>query len=136
MAKMMESAASRAHIPFKNEAVLDFSSPENRQRQTAALEKAQSELGQTYPLIINGRQIHGESTFASVNPSQPDQVIGHFASASVEQVNEAVQAAAEFLHQANMPLVYGLSNVTCETQREAVALAELIGGVVDSHTSL
>jgi formylmethanofuran dehydrogenase subunit B len=35
-----------------------------------------------------------------------------------------------------MPLVYGLSNVTCEAQREAVALAELIGGVVDSHTSL
>jgi formylmethanofuran dehydrogenase subunit B len=35
-----------------------------------------------------------------------------------------------------MPLVYGLSNVTCEAQREAVALAELAGGVVDSHTSL
>jgi formylmethanofuran dehydrogenase subunit B len=48
----------------------------------------------------------------------------------------AVEAAAEILYQANMPLVYGLSNVTCEAQREAVALAELIGGVVDSHTSL
>ena len=35
-----------------------------------------------------------------------------------------------------MPLVYGLSNITCEAQRESVALAELIGGVVDSHTSL
>src|SRR5579872_7433641 len=41
-------------------------------------------------------------------------------------VDEAVEAAAEFLHAANMPLVYGLSNVTCETQREAVSLAELI----------
>ena len=51
-------------------------------------------------------------------------------------VDEAVEAAAEFLHAADMPLVYGLSNVTCEAQREAVALAELIGGVVDSHTSL
>ena len=37
---------------------------------------------------------------------------------------------------ANMPLVYGLSNITCEAQREAVALAEMIGGVIDSHTSL
>ena len=36
----------------------------------------------------------------------------------------------------NMPLVYGLSNITCEAQRESVALAELIGGVIDSHTSL
>ena len=51
-------------------------------------------------------------------------------------VDEAVEAAAEYLHKANMPLVYGLSNVTCEAQREAVSLAELIGGVIDSHTSL
>ena len=51
-------------------------------------------------------------------------------------VNEAVEAAAGYLLDANMPLVYGLSNVTCETQREAVSLAELVGGVIDSHTSL
>ena len=51
-------------------------------------------------------------------------------------LNEAIEAAADYLHAANMPLVYGLSNITCEAQREAVALAELIGGVVDSHTSL
>ena len=42
----------------------------------------------------------------------------------------------KFLHAADMPLVYGLSNVTCEAQREAVSLAELVGGVIDSHTSL
>ena len=51
-------------------------------------------------------------------------------------VDEAVEAAAEFLHKADMPLVYGLSNTTCEAQREAVWLAELVGGVIDSHTSL
>ena len=51
-------------------------------------------------------------------------------------VDEAVEAAAEFLYRADMPLVYGLSNITCEAQRESVALAELIGGVIDSHTSL
>jgi formylmethanofuran dehydrogenase subunit B len=51
-------------------------------------------------------------------------------------VDEAVEAAAEFLYLANLPLVYGLSNTTCEAQREAVRLAELVGGVIDSHTSL
>ena len=51
-------------------------------------------------------------------------------------VDEAVEAAADHLYRANLPLVYGLSNVTCEAQREAVSLAELIGGVIDSHTSL
>lgn len=51
-------------------------------------------------------------------------------------VDEAIEAAADYLYNADLPLVYGLSNVTCETQRGAVALAEMIGGVVDSHTSL
>ena len=51
-------------------------------------------------------------------------------------LDEAIDAAAEYLHAADMPLIYGLSNVTCEATREAVALAELIGGVIDSHTSL
>jgi formylmethanofuran dehydrogenase subunit B len=51
-------------------------------------------------------------------------------------VDDAIEAAADYLVRANMPLVYGLSNVTCEAQREAVSLAELTGGVIDSHTSL
>jgi formylmethanofuran dehydrogenase subunit B len=51
-------------------------------------------------------------------------------------VDDAVEAAADILYGANMPLVYGLSNTTCEAQREAVWLAELVGGVIDSHTSL
>lgn len=51
-------------------------------------------------------------------------------------LDEAIDAAAEYLHAADMPLIYGLSNVTCEAARESVALAELIGGVIDSHTSL
>ena len=51
-------------------------------------------------------------------------------------VDDAVEAAADYLLNANMPLVYGMSNVTCEAQREAVTLAEMVGGIIDSHTSL
>ncbi len=94
MAKMIESVASRAKTPFKNEALTDFTRPENRQAQGEALEQVKSELGQTYPLIIGGEKIFNKETFASVNPSQPDQVIGYFARASVEQADEAVKAAA------------------------------------------
>jgi formylmethanofuran dehydrogenase subunit B len=50
--------------------------------------------------------------------------------------DEAVELAADILYNANMPLVYGMSNTTCEAQRECVWLAELVGGVIDSHTSL
>lgn len=51
-------------------------------------------------------------------------------------LDEAIEVAAELLYQADMPLIYGLSNTTCEAQRECVALADAISGIVDSHTSL
>lgn len=51
-------------------------------------------------------------------------------------VDEAVEVAAQYLYDAHLPLIYGLSNVTCEAQRQSVALAELVAGVIDSHTSL
>lgn len=51
-------------------------------------------------------------------------------------VEEAVQVAADLLYEADMPLVYGMSNTTCEAQRECVAMADLLGGLLDSHTSL
>jgi 1-pyrroline-5-carboxylate dehydrogenase len=95
MAKMVESVASRAQTPFENAPFTDFTKEENRRAQMEALEQVKSELGQTYPLIIGGKKITNESTFASVNPSQPDQVIGYFSKATVEQANEAVQAAAQ-----------------------------------------
>jgi 1-pyrroline-5-carboxylate dehydrogenase len=94
MAKMLESVTSRAHTPFKNEPLTDFTKEENRRAQQEALEQVKSELGRTYPLVIGGKKIPNDATFASVNPSQPDQVIGYFTKATVEQVNEAVQAAA------------------------------------------
>jgi len=94
LAKMIESVASRAATPFKNAPYTDFTRPENRQAQMEALTQVKRELGQTYPLIIDGKKINNQATFASRNPSQPDQVIGHFASATAEQVDEAVKAAA------------------------------------------
>ena len=51
-------------------------------------------------------------------------------------VDEAIEAAATFLHEADMPLVYGMSNTTSEAQKECVAMADLLGGLLDSHTSL
>src|SRR5260370_8383073 len=94
MAKRIEKVASRAQTPFKNEPLIDFSKPENRQAQMEALEQVKRELGQTYPLIIGGKKITNEATFASRNPSQPDQVIGYFSRATVDQVDEAVNPAA------------------------------------------
>jgi len=95
MKNVVESVASRAKTPFVNQPFTDFSKEENRQAQMRALEQVKSELGRKYPLVIGGKKIMNEATFASVNPSNPEQVIGHFSSATVQQANEAVRAAAE-----------------------------------------
>jgi formylmethanofuran dehydrogenase subunit B len=51
-------------------------------------------------------------------------------------MDDAVSIAAGILADANLPLIYGLGNSTCESQRAAILLAEDIGGVVDTHTSM
>jgi 1-pyrroline-5-carboxylate dehydrogenase len=95
MATTFENVTTRAQKPFVNEPLADFTRPENKQAQADAIEQVKSELGRTYPLIIGGKKISNEKTFASVNPTQPDQVVGYFSSATVKQANEAVRAATE-----------------------------------------
>ena len=94
MKNTVDRVVERAQTPFKNQALTDFSIEANREAQRKALEVVKGELGRTYPLIIGGKHIANEDTFASVNPSKPDEVIGYFARATVEQANEAVQVAA------------------------------------------
>jgi formylmethanofuran dehydrogenase subunit B len=44
---------------------------------------------------------------------------------------DAVDASAAILREARLPLVSGLGQTDCESQRAAVALAEAVGGVID-----
>lgn len=48
----------------------------------------------------------------------------------------AVDRAAEILAKAQYPIVYGLSDTTCEAQRVAVGLADRVGASVDTTTSV
>jgi 1-pyrroline-5-carboxylate dehydrogenase len=95
MANMIESATVHAQTPFRNEPFTQFAQDAQRQAQQEALEQVRREMGQTHPLIIGGRPLNGEATFASVNPARPEEVIGYFASATPAQANEAVGAAEE-----------------------------------------
>src|SRR5665213_2387623 len=79
--------------PFRNEPFTDFSTPENKRAMHEALERARAELGQTYDLIISGSAVHTSTTFHSVNPANPSEVIGIHYAADAEQANEAVDAA-------------------------------------------
>ena len=49
---------------------------------------------------------------------------------------EAIEEAAQILAKARFPVIYGLSDTTCEAQRQAVAIGDMIGGNVDTTTSV
>lgn len=49
---------------------------------------------------------------------------------------EAVEEAAQILARAKYPVIYGLSDTTCEAQRVAVSIADGIGGMIDTTTSV
>ena len=50
--------------------------------------------------------------------------------------DEAVAEAAKILTAADSPLIYGLSSSASEAQRKAVALADRLGAVIDSTSSV
>jgi len=75
----------------------------------------------------------GKAWFAEhVIEDRPAALIdGHPAS-----VEDAVAEAARILVTARFPITYGLSDTTCEAQREALAIVDLIRGTVDTTTSV
>ena len=50
--------------------------------------------------------------------------------------SEGVEAAAQILAKARFPIIYGLSDTTIEAQRQAVAIADMIRGNIDTTTSV
>lgn len=60
----------------------------------------------------------------------PARVAGRAAS-----LEEALEAGAELLLRARLPLVCGLVETTVEAQRESILIAELLGGAIDPATS-
>ncbi len=60
----------------------------------AALAEVKRDFGKHYPLVIDGRKVETEKTIRSLNPADPDQVVGLTSSASKEQANSAIDAAA------------------------------------------
>ncbi|QJW96969.1 formylmethanofuran dehydrogenase subunit B [Frigoriglobus tundricola] len=73
-----------------------------------------------------------EPWFLSQNTSAPPAAAlnGHPA-----ETGAAFDRAAQILRAARYPLIYGLSRSTTEAQRAAVALAERLGGTIDTTAS-
>jgi len=54
-----------------------------------------AQLGKRYPMIIGGRRVDSGESIVSVNPSQPEEVVGYAARGGVAEAEAAVQAALE-----------------------------------------
>jgi RHH-type proline utilization regulon transcriptional repressor/proline dehydrogenase/delta 1-pyrroline-5-carboxylate dehydrogenase len=66
-----------------------------RERMKEALEKARSELGRSYPMVIGGERVEGEKTAVSKDPSNTDRIVGRVAQASTAHADTALRAARE-----------------------------------------
>jgi 1-pyrroline-5-carboxylate dehydrogenase len=78
---------------FTNEAFTDFTLEENKNAMKAALTKVRGQLGGDYPLIIGAEKVMTADKTLSINPANPDEVIGYVSKASVELVERAMNTA-------------------------------------------
>ncbi|HEY2014806.1 MAG TPA: L-glutamate gamma-semialdehyde dehydrogenase [Bryobacteraceae bacterium] len=78
---------------FRNEPTADFSLPANRQAMEAALKKVRSEFGREYQLRIGGDWIATGDKLVSVNPSNPEEVVGIHHKATADLADRAVSSA-------------------------------------------
>jgi len=91
-------------IPFQNEPFQNFALPETKQKMQSAIAAVASQLGQTYPFVVNGETIPTTTEIVSTNPANPSQVIGRHAEALPEHVDHAVETAqAAFASWSKVP---------------------------------
>ncbi|MGZ5492857.1 MAG: L-glutamate gamma-semialdehyde dehydrogenase [Thermoanaerobaculia bacterium] len=96
MTTVTEQKSEPRTLPeFRNEALTDFSRPENESAMEAALEKVKRELGRTHPLVIGGQRITGLPAFDSLNPANRKQVVGTFQRGTKAHVEQAIEAATK-----------------------------------------
>lgn len=80
-------------IPFKNEALLDFSAAANRQAMERALTETKQQFGRTYPLMIGGQAIFTEQTRPSLNPNNHREIVGIVAQGTKKHAEQALVTA-------------------------------------------
>ncbi|MFC2949794.1 L-glutamate gamma-semialdehyde dehydrogenase [Virgibacillus sediminis] len=82
-------------LPFKHEPFTDFSVEQNRKEFEAALEQVKGQLGQDYPLVINGEKIFTDDKLVSYNPGNKEEVVGRVSKATKQHVDQAMESAEE-----------------------------------------
>jgi RHH-type transcriptional regulator, proline utilization regulon repressor / proline dehydrogenase / delta 1-pyrroline-5-carboxylate dehydrogenase len=84
--------------PFTNERVFPgIDDPRVREAFPRAIGKVRKQLGRTYPLYIDGREVTTGNLLDSVNPANPREVVGTVHQAGQAEAETALQAAERAL---------------------------------------
>ncbi len=71
----------------------DYAVTQKRSEANAALASVQKQIGKTYRPLINGESVQTAETVQSLNPSRPAQLVGTVGQISIEQADDAIEAA-------------------------------------------
>ncbi|HET9418372.1 MAG TPA: L-glutamate gamma-semialdehyde dehydrogenase [Chthoniobacterales bacterium] len=78
---------------YENAPLTNFALRENQEDMRAALRDMRARLGQEYPLVINGEKISTGRTIASINPTNPEEIVGAVTEAGIPEAELAIKAA-------------------------------------------
>ncbi len=78
---------------FQNEALLDFAIPSNRDSLQKQLQAMNQNSNKIYPLWIDGKEVTSEKKLTSINPSNPDHILGQICLATEREALAAVDSA-------------------------------------------
>ena len=79
--------------PFRNEPPLDWTRAEHRSRFSSALRTVRKRFPIRAPLVVGEQQIHTGRTIRSVNPNDPEEIVGNAVSAGAEDAGRAIELA-------------------------------------------
>ncbi|GHF57402.1 1-pyrroline-5-carboxylate dehydrogenase [Deinococcus metalli] len=83
-------------LPFEHEPYHRYSDPTVAEAQRAAFRSVREQhVGRTLPLIIGGREEHGDGTTAVRNPADTRETVWYAQNATPDQLERAVQAATD-----------------------------------------
>jgi 1-pyrroline-5-carboxylate dehydrogenase len=115
--------------PFRNEPYIDFRDPAARAAMEEALAATRRAFGAKYPLRIGGESVEAEEEIVSVDPADPDTVVGRVAKARRAHVEDALRAAWDaFPAWRDLPAQERASflfKAAAELRRQKFALAAL-----------
>ena len=78
---------------FTNCPLTDFTDHDSRSAMVKALDHVEANFGRHYPLIIGGERVETDDSITSVDPCDPEVVIGTSGKAGEAEAEKALQAA-------------------------------------------